>query len=435
MLAVYRVIASDRRSAAVAAADDHPALPRRHDAVHAARVRAAPRTSAPASLFVFRTFDRVSFGVLLNTTDTVRPGDTPHAVVVPSSDAARRRRRAYWANAFRRYRRRGPRSRCAALPPSAVFELLRAFGAPAAVLGATSAQLRSVVPDVIATRLASRADEDLARAHARVARCAGPSTSSPGTTTITRRSLLALGHSPPVLYYVGRLDLLDAPAFAIVGSRSATRTGTGQRACVRARAVRRGARHRVGARARHRRRRARRRARGPCVHACGRRHRARPRVPRAPSRTRACHRGARRPPVRVSAWHAAARVQLPAPQSTDQRTVAGRAGGRGGAPVRLAHHGALCRRAGPRGLRDPRLDPFTAVEGLPQADPRRREARRDRPGRPGGAGLLAAAALQSTPDAPMSEGAVLDALGDDPADVDTLVARTGLAADERDRAS
>ena len=26
-------------------------------------------------LFVFRTFDRVSYGVLLNTTDTVRPGD------------------------------------------------------------------------------------------------------------------------------------------------------------------------------------------------------------------------------------------------------------------------------------------------------------------------------------------------------------------------
>ena len=26
-------------------------------------------------VFVFRTFDRVSFGVLLNTTDTVRPGD------------------------------------------------------------------------------------------------------------------------------------------------------------------------------------------------------------------------------------------------------------------------------------------------------------------------------------------------------------------------
>ena len=30
----------------------------------------------------------------------------------------------------------------------------------------------------------------------------------------------------------------------------------------------------------------------------------------------------------------------------------------------------------------------------------------------------------------MSEGAVLDALGGDPADVDVLVARTGLAADE-----
>ena len=43
---------------------------------------------------------------------------------------------------------------------------------------------------------------------------------------------------------------------------------------------------------------------------------------------------------------------------------------------------------------------------------------------------LPAPGLQSETGAPMSEGAVLDALGGDPVDVDTLVDRTGLAADE-----
>jgi len=40
------------------------------------------------------------------------------------------------------------------------------------------------------------------------------------------QALLALGHSPPVLYYVGNPDLLNARSLAIVGSRSATAQGT-----------------------------------------------------------------------------------------------------------------------------------------------------------------------------------------------------------------
>ena len=43
---------------------------------------------------------------------------------------------------------------------------------------------------------------------------------------------------------------------------------------------------------------------------------------------------------------------------------------------------------------------------------------------------LAPPGLQSPDDTPMSEGVVLDALGRDPADVDALVARTGLSAAE-----
>jgi hypothetical protein len=35
----------------------------------------APADERTGLLFVFRTFDRVSFAVVLNTTDPVRPGD------------------------------------------------------------------------------------------------------------------------------------------------------------------------------------------------------------------------------------------------------------------------------------------------------------------------------------------------------------------------
>ena len=63
----------------------------------------------------------------------------------------------------------------------------------------------------------------------------------------------------------------------------------------------------------------------------------------------------------------------------------GHAGGRGGAAVRLADHGAAGRGAGPRGLRDSRLDPFAAVARLPRADPPGRQAGGDGAGRPGGA--------------------------------------------------
>jgi DNA processing protein len=111
-----------------------------------------------------------------------------------------------------------------ALPAPALVDLLRAFGGPAQVLGATRAQLRKVVPDAIADRLAESIDEEaLARAHAWL--------EAPGHRIVAwgddayPKALLALGHAPPVLYYVGDPGLLNAPAFAIVGSRSATAQG------------------------------------------------------------------------------------------------------------------------------------------------------------------------------------------------------------------
>jgi DNA processing protein len=110
------------------------------------------------------------------------------------------------------------------LPPSTLVELLRAFGGPAEVLAATPSKLRNVVPDAVASRVAARVDEDaLARTLAWLDEpdhrlLAWGDAAYPG-------ALLALGHAPPVLYYIGNVDLLNAPAFAIVGSRSATAQG------------------------------------------------------------------------------------------------------------------------------------------------------------------------------------------------------------------
>jgi DNA processing protein len=110
------------------------------------------------------------------------------------------------------------------LPPQATAELLRAFGGPAQVLAATPAQLRDVVPEATASRITARVDEEaLARTHAWL--------EAPDHRLVAwgddeyPKALLALGHSPPVLYYVGDPRFLNVPALAIVGSRSATAQG------------------------------------------------------------------------------------------------------------------------------------------------------------------------------------------------------------------
>lgn len=111
-----------------------------------------------------------------------------------------------------------------ALPSTALFALLRAFGGPEAILGATRAQLAAVVPDSIAARVREPVDDDaVARARAWLA--------DPDHHLVAwddadyPQALLALGHAPPALYFVGRRELLNAPAFAIVGSRHGTPQG------------------------------------------------------------------------------------------------------------------------------------------------------------------------------------------------------------------
>jgi DNA processing protein len=111
-----------------------------------------------------------------------------------------------------------------ALPARALVVLLRAFDGPQAVLAATRAQLAAQVPAAAADRvLAPIPEERLAATRDWLA--------APQHELIAwddqdyPRSLLDVGDAPPVLFFIGRRDVLQRPALAIVGSRNATPQG------------------------------------------------------------------------------------------------------------------------------------------------------------------------------------------------------------------
>jgi DNA processing protein len=111
-----------------------------------------------------------------------------------------------------------------ALPHQPLVALLRAFGSPAAVLDATRRELLAVVPDAVAARVQAPIDATaLATTRAWLA--------DPAHEVIGwddpdyPRALLDLGYAPPSLFFVGRRELLNRPALAIVGSRNATAQG------------------------------------------------------------------------------------------------------------------------------------------------------------------------------------------------------------------
>ena len=110
------------------------------------------------------------------------------------------------------------------LPPAAMALLLRAFGAPAPVLAASRAQLSAVLPTGAVERLLTPVPpQALAHTLAWLA--------LPGNELIAwddpdyPQALLELGHAPPVLYFTGQRAILNRPALAIVGSRNATPQG------------------------------------------------------------------------------------------------------------------------------------------------------------------------------------------------------------------
>jgi len=111
-----------------------------------------------------------------------------------------------------------------ALPVPSLAALLRAFGEPQAILAATRAQWSAVVPEGVVAQLSAPAAADaLARTNDWLAQ--------PGhelaawDDPLYPKALLELPYPPPVLYFVGRAELLNNAALAIVGSRSATAQG------------------------------------------------------------------------------------------------------------------------------------------------------------------------------------------------------------------
>jgi DNA processing protein len=116
--------------------------------------------------------------------------------------------------------------------PATARVLLSAFGLPTAIFEAGAPALARVVDEPVARALAAPADD--ATAHI-IATTETWLAESPNHALITwadadyPRALLSITDPPPVLYAIGtpwiRERALQQPAFAIVGSRNATRQG------------------------------------------------------------------------------------------------------------------------------------------------------------------------------------------------------------------
>jgi len=110
------------------------------------------------------------------------------------------------------------------LGAAAIRGLLKQFGLPEIILAATRAQLERAAGPAAAQLLNP---EGIAPAIERTLRWS----EEPGHAVVTLadaaypRLLLEIPDPPPLLYAVGRLDLLARPALAVVGSRNATAQG------------------------------------------------------------------------------------------------------------------------------------------------------------------------------------------------------------------
>jgi DNA processing protein len=114
------------------------------------------------------------------------------------------------------------------LGPRTARRLLEAFGLPDAIFEANTADLARIVPDPLAAMLAQPVAADIAAAAAATEHWLA---ASPQHALLTYadpeypQALLATADPPPVLFAVGRVELLNRPALAIVGSRNATPLG------------------------------------------------------------------------------------------------------------------------------------------------------------------------------------------------------------------
>ena len=114
----------------------------------------------------------------------------------------------------------------AGVAPRALLEMLRTFGSPEAVLDATPAQRRAAVASASSPKsLAIAPDPE------RVAHTLRWLADTPDASLVAwddadyPAALLEIADPPPVFYCRGRRELLSRPALAIVGSRNATPQG------------------------------------------------------------------------------------------------------------------------------------------------------------------------------------------------------------------
>jgi DNA processing protein len=115
-------------------------------------------------------------------------------------------------------------SQIAGLGNEGLRRLLQAFGSPEAVLNATFQSLSTYVKPAVARAITDGIDQSLLQA-------VGKWLDDPANRILTiadaeyPKSLLNITDPPLLLYVKGRLDLLNVPALAVVGSRNATAQG------------------------------------------------------------------------------------------------------------------------------------------------------------------------------------------------------------------
>jgi DNA processing protein len=106
----------------------------------------------------------------------------------------------------------------------ALFALLKAFGGPVEVRGAARASLARFVPGELADAIRRGPDVELLERTLTWLAAPGRALIAWDDTDYPA-ALLALADPPPAFFYVGRRELLNRPALAIVGSRNATPQG------------------------------------------------------------------------------------------------------------------------------------------------------------------------------------------------------------------
>lgn len=112
--------------------------------------------------------------------------------------------------------------------PATARRLLGVFGLPDAVFAASAATLAPHVGEPLARTLAAAATDEQREAIARTEAWLASSSAHRLLTLADAeypQGLLAMPDPPPLLHATGRIELLAQPAIAIVGSRSATQQG------------------------------------------------------------------------------------------------------------------------------------------------------------------------------------------------------------------